>query len=855
MRLKTPNKPKSPEGRTVGYLGALILATVTVLAGVSVYLVMAQQSRTVLGQSLGILLQQKVYLFSQEIDQSQGIDSREVIAYRHALLDTLQQAKNAPNQQQARADLQRIVQSFQKNNFLAVQVFNSNNEELTKAGRFSEKPKLRIALDTNYPAHLLWDGQFILSASIAIVEHGETIGRVVTEMAMPKLTAAFNNIHAIGETGEFVLCKIAVNDPRYMQCFINGFQNEQFFDRQLRVVDGVSLPMDLALRDETGLSFANDYRSVPVVAAYGPVGDLGLGIVLKIDQAELYAPVTSSLKYIVPLLALLFLIGILLLRWLVSPLIRNLITSRNAVQIANLDLQKSKARSRLVIDHAPYSIHEMDHNGNFLSLNPAGRRMKGVAKESDVLGSPFLDSVSVADKKRLSGLMEAGFRHEASEFEFTGASGKIYQSAFVPIVDPNDNVLRLMGWTQDITTAKLHAEQLLRSQKMDALGKLTGGIAHDFNNLLGIILGYSEMLEEPLQKDPVLASYVLEIQKAGSRGAKLTKRLLGFSRDNQSERQELNVNSILRGLRNMLEKTLTARVELQLSLAKEIWPVELDQGELEDAIINISINAMHAMEGTGWLAIGTENISLREYAAHSLNLQQGDYVKLTLTDNGCGMDEETREKIFYPFYTTKGEKGTGLGLNQVFSFISRSNGAIHVISKPGVGTCIELYFARLKATDDDDNAANTEKPQTNEQPKANDDGGSGQPGGKHDPLAGTETILVVDDEKGLLDLTARLLQRKGYQVFTASSGIEALKILETEEIRLMLSDIIMPKMDGFELTETVRQKYPDVKIQLASGFAERVPSPAGAETTKEEWLRKPYRARDLYKKLRKLLDA
>lgn len=852
--MKRLAKSKSPEGRTVGFLGALILATVTLLAGVSVYLVMAQQSRTVLGQSLGILLQQKIQLFSEEIDQRQGMDNREANEYRAPLLNAIRQLNQQPQALQAQADLRRISASFLDQNFLAIQIFDMENKELVHVGNFSENPALRIKLEAEFPTNLLWDNQFILSADVDVIEDGKKIGRVHTEMAMPRLTEAFNNIDAIGETGEFALCKVDNVDPKYMQCFVNGFQNEQFFDLQLRVVDGVSLPMDHALNGKTGLSFADDYRSIPVVAAYAPLTALNLGMVLKIDQSELYQPISSNLQYIVPLLILLFVVGILLLRWLVSPLVQNLVTSKQAAQVANIALQKSKARQRLIIDNAPYCIHEMDENGNLLSMNPAGLQMKNVATEQEVLGTPFIDSVSVVDKKRVATLMEAGLLGEASEFEFTGSSGKIFQSSFVPIVDPENNVLRLMGWTQDITTAKLHAEQLQRTQKMDALGKLTGGIAHDFNNLLGIILGYSEMLEEALAADPKLASYVLEIQKAGDRGAKLTKRLLGFSRDDQSDTRELDLNKILHELRNMLEKTLTARIELQFSLCDDIWPVELDRGSLEDAVINISINAMHAIEATGWLAISTENISLDDYAAHSLNLNSGDYVKLAITDNGSGMDEETREKIFYPFYTTKGDKGTGLGLNQVFSFISRSKGAIHVISKPGIGTCIELYFARLQAEDTLSGLDETSSFGADDQLGGKLDDLSQNPDQKFDPLAGTETILVVDDEVGLLELTGRLLQRKGYKVLTASSGADALKLLESEKIQLMLSDIIMPKMDGFELSEIVKEKYPHVKIQLASGFAERTTPRTGDEPPAEEWLRKPYRAKDLYKRLRELLD-
>ena len=849
--MRTQSRPESPKGRRVGYMGALILATLTLLAGFSVYLVMEQQSRAILGQSLGNLLQEKIHVFSQEISQPHGIDSPAAIKYRHPLILAVQEINKNPEDKQAQDQLLRISTLLMQETFLAISVFDNKGTLRLRLGKESDAVALRMPLDTEYPSALMWKGQFIIHAHIALRDRGQVIGQIVTEMAMPRLTEVFQTTQTIGATGEFVICKALQNDAQNMQCFINGFQNQRFFEKQARVIDGVQLPMDHALRGESGLVFANDYRSEPVTAAYAPVGTTGLGMVLKIDQSELYAPITASLKFIIPLLVMLVVVGVLLLRWLVTPLVQSLVSSERAATNTNLDLEKSRERFRQVIDNAPYSIHEMDQEGKIVSVNPAGLIMARVATEDEIVGTDYLEqNVSMKDRDRVASYMATGLHGETSVFEYTGISGRIFQANFVPLVDAEKNTIHIMGWTQDITQAKLHSEHMQRSQKMDALGKLTGGISHDFNNMLGIILGYTEMLAESLAEQPTLAGFVDEIHKAGERGAKLTRRLQGFSRHSQSDKNILDVNELLSGMQLMLEKTLTARIDLKIVYAKQLWPILLDASELEDAIINISINAMHAIEGTGHFSIETENVQLGKAAAHTLNLEPGDYILLSLTDTGCGMNEGVKEKIFDPFYTTKGDKGTGLGLSQVLSFVARSKGAVHVTSEPGTGTRFELYFARAHLEDDTtdtDHPANIQHGQNKSTDAA-----------KEADFDGTETILVVDDEEGLLNLVSKLLLRRGYTVFTASGGSEALKILDTETIDLMLSDIIMPKMDGFELVAIVRERYPAVKIQLASGYADRVIDPDSDDvddvTARENWLHKPYSAKLLSKRLRELLD-
>ncbi len=428
---------------------------------------------------------------------------------------------------------------------------------------------------------------------------------------------------------------------------------------------------------------------------------------------------------------------------------------------------------------------------------------------------------------------------EFREYRIVKADGKILwiKAKAYPVYDMNGDIIRIAGVAEDITTSKESNEMLIRSQKMDALGKLTSGIAHDYNNMLGVVLGYTELLQEELKDNPELSGYINEIMHAGERGSKLTKKLLTFSRNKPfSTIEKININSVLSDDRHMLEKTLTARIKLELTLAENLWPVGLDVNDLEDAILNLSINAMHAIEGSGQFNIATNNVVINSVEAVQLNLESGKYVTLSFIDTGCGMDETTREKIFDPFYSTKGDEGTGLGLSQVYGFMQRCGGAIKVSSALAQGSRFTLYFpCYISSEDKEINENKTKIISTSE-------------------LEGNETILVVDDEVALQDIVSKILHKHGYHVLCADHAKQALQVLETEHVDLLLSDVIMPEMDGFELVEIVKEKYPNIKIQLVSGFTEKKQSSKIDESLVQNMLSKPYKASILLQRIKDLLS-
>jgi len=492
---------------------------------------------------------------------------------------------------------------------------------------------------------------------------------------------------------------------------------------------------------------------------------------------------------------------------------------------------------KAVMDNTPAVIYAKDTDGRYIFINRQFEALFQTRREStigktdhDIFPADVADEFQRNDKA----VLDAGHALETEETVTHEGGFHSYISTNFPLFDDDNKIYAVCGISTDITERKKQEEQLRRSQKMDALGKLTGGVAHDYNNLLGIILGYAEQLNERLVDEPRLAKYAHDIHHAALRGAKLTNKLLAFSHHKEPDAEHLDINTLLLEQQLMLEKTLTARIKLVFDLADDLWPAFLDGGDLEDTIINMSINAMHAMRETGVLTIRTRNENLSTLDTTLINLDAGDYVLVSITDTGCGMDEATKEKIFDPFYSTKGEKGTGLGLSQVYGFIERSGGAIKVYTEPGNGSSFSLYFPRSFQS-----VATQRAP-------AKSQGYN---------LQGSETLLVVDDEKAMAELAREILTAHGYHVFIANDGEQAISILEKDNIDLLISDVIMPNLDGYQLANHVQQHFPHIKIQLASGFADSRHSNIHDDTLRQNMLHKPYGSKLLLERVRKLLDA
>ena len=480
-------------------------------------------------------------------------------------------------------------------------------------------------------------------------------------------------------------------------------------------------------------------------------------------------------------------------------------------------------------------------DGTLTFANATPLKLSGL-ESSDVLGKKLWDCPWFAYNQSAKDQIFADCHKAAEgevverEIEFALLDHKIWvEFNLHPIFDEQGTLNILVAEARDITRRRLAEEHSKRSQKMDALGKLVGGIAHDYNNMLGVILGYAELLETKCEgnQGESVNNYIKEIIRAGERGRALTRKMLAFSKSESSRPDTCNINQTLSDLNDMLAKSLTASIKLDYTLIKDCWPIWVDLSELDDAILNMSINAKHAMPNGGTLTITTTHISLAKTEAELLGLTSNDYLKLCISDTGCGIDKSIIEQVFDPFFSTKGEKGNGLGLSQVFGFMDRSGGAINLYSQVGIGSQFSLYFPRYHSSGKVNKSFDCRSaPQ----------------------LAGDESILVVDDEPALRELAYQILGHFGYRVLTASSGDSALHILAAHNVDLVLSDVIMPNMDGYQLARIISREYPTVKIQLASGFSDNRHTHSDLQL-RESMLHKPYSSKELLTRIRFLLDG
>ena len=395
----------------------------------------------------------------------------------------------------------------------------------------------------------------------------------------------------------------------------------------------------------------------------------------------------------------------------------------------------------------------------------------------------------------------------------------------------------------DITERAKTEKFLRRSQKMDAIGQLTGGIAHDFNNILGIVMGNLEILQRSLTGNSSATQRIKAALNATSRAAKITNKLLTFSNENVCGARRITINEPIQDFHALMSKSLTAAIIIKLELAQDLWQVDVDPDEFGDAILNLALNARDAMPDGGKLTIQTANKALdSDYVKGNAGASTGDFVMITISDTGIGMSEDVQEKVFEPFFTTKAEgKGTGLGMSMVYGFIKRSGGHVKISSQPDNGTTIRIYLPRADMRTKMDaplSAMATETPR------------------------GTETVLIVDDETALLETSVNQLTDLGYQTLTASSGQQALDIMaERRDIDLVFSDVVMPgPINGFQLGAQIIEKYPTVKVLLASGFTRRFgidddDNPAQIIDLSASLLRKPYNQYELAIAIRKTLGT
>ena len=502
-------------------------------------------------------------------------------------------------------------------------------------------------------------------------------------------------------------------------------------------------------------------------------------------------------------------------------------------------LDREQALFRSIFDNLPDAALISDTRYRIRLVNHAFTHMFGYANE-EVLGRPCASlSENPQDAERFAQPVSGddGFGSRIMQFRRADGSGFPARAVHRAIFDRNGNATGGLALIHELTAEREQAAVLLQAQRMEAVGQLTGGVAHDFNNLLTVILGNLEMLEPKLHTE-LTVSLASEAREAAEMGARLTDRLLTFARRQRLQTHRLNLNQFVLNLTELLRRTIGADIDLSTSLAADLWSTEADPGQVENAVLNLAINARDAMPTGGRLVIETRNASLDADAVALVpGMDAGDYVVLSVADTGSGMAPEVRARAFEPFFTTKGpSKGSGLGLSTIYGFAHQSGGNVTIYSEPGRGTTVNLYLPKAQDLRD-----RVEKPAA--APVAHANRG--------------ETVLVVEDDDRVRRLTATRLQQLGYEVHEAANGQAALAILgETPGIDLVFSDQVMPGgMSGLDLAERLREMHPKMRIVLTSGYSADLIGREKVDGLGLKVLRKPYQQSQLAQVLREALDG
>ncbi|MGB8065648.1 MAG: PAS domain S-box protein [Candidatus Sulfotelmatobacter sp.] len=515
---------------------------------------------------------------------------------------------------------------------------------------------------------------------------------------------------------------------------------------------------------------------------------------------------------------------------------------------AEEEIRQSQQKLRMHFEHTPLGVVEWDLEFRVTNWNPAAERMFGYSREEAlgrhghfIVPEPFRELVDQVWLDLLHPKLgtQVPSRYRFAHNDNITKDGRLISCEWynTPLVDEAGRVLGVASLVQDVTERVALEDRLRQSQKMEAVGRLAGGIAHDFNNLLTVILGYSQILADGVPAGSRLADSTTQIKSAAERAAGITRQLLAFSRKQVLSPRVINLNDIMLSLDSLLRRLIGEDIEVLTAPANDLGSVRADPGQIEQVIMNLALNARDAMPRGGKLTLETSNVNLDEnYSRDHQPVEPGRYVMLAVSDSGEGMSAETQSRIFEPFYTTKEVgKGTGLGLSMVYGIVKQSGGYIWVYSEPQHGTTFKIYLPR---TDQPAETNVVEKRPASVQ-------------------RGTETILLVEDDPQLRQLSSTVLTHCGYNVLVAASPEEGLAICQANhrDIRLLVTDVVMPRMNGRQLAEQIVQVCPNVRVLYISGYTNNAIVHYGVLDPGLWFLPKPFSLSALVAKVREVLDA
>ena len=410
-------------------------------------------------------------------------------------------------------------------------------------------------------------------------------------------------------------------------------------------------------------------------------------------------------------------------------------------------------------------------------------------------------------------------------------------AAVSPVCDGSGRIVNYVAVKRDVTDEIPLQAQLLQAQKMESVGRLAGGVAHDFNNMLGVIIGHAEMALDEIEPAQPIYSDLQEIFKAAKRSADLTRQLLAFARKQTVSPKVLDLNETVEGMLKMLRRLIGEDIDLLWTARRNLWQVKVDPTQIDQILANLCVNARDAIGGVGNITIETDNVTFDDnYCREHAGYVPGEYVLLAVSDDGSGMDKDVLEHLFEPFFTTKHVgKGTGLGLATVYGIVKQNNGFINVYSEPGQGTTFKMYFPRADAHSAEEQASP----------------------GESNGLAGSETVLVVEDEEAILGLAKTVLERHGYRVLAAGSPVDALDLANNYPgpIHVLVTDVVMPGMNGKDLNDKLKEFKPGLKCVFMSGYTANAIAHHGILDEGIHFLQKPFSVKTIAEKIREVLDS
>jgi PAS domain S-box-containing protein len=769
-----------------------------------------------------------------------GMQFASALAYRPVVLASFSQLKGAPGDDDVRQGLRVIGEGLINAGLAGVRFVGADGVPLSESGAIVRgRALVAHQLDTpGQRAFLLWQEGYVLHTQNEIASGGRLVGTVVTEQRLPALDKLLSDIRVNGASRDVLICS---REQDRTVCAPSGLYADVMNFPMFNPDGKLNFPVNRALAGQSGVMTAKDLRGIPVVAAYTPLSDFGLGMVVKVDAETIYAPLRARFNFWAALLIAVVTLGTFALKFQVQPLVSRIASEQR--------------RMKIILENSHDAFIAVDTDGCITDWNNKAERIFGWTA-AEAIGKDLGDLITPPDQR-------AAHKNGLKRFAVTGV-GKIINNRVevtalhrsgkaIPVELAIAGFLTGKGhaataFIKDLTERKeaerLEAERvhvleetrtaLQHSQKLEAVGKLTGGVAHDFNNVLQIIGSNLQLLQTHAGFNHEAHRRLSSALSAVDRGAKLSSHLLAFARRQPLQPLVVNLRRAVSNIDDLLRQALGESVEIETIFSGGLWNTYVDPHQLENVILNLAINARDAMQGDGKLTIEIGNAMLDdEYALAHPDVPSGQYVMLAISDTGAGMTPEVLERAFEPFYSTKPEgQGTGLGLSMAYGFVKQSGGHIKIYSEVGHGTTVKVYLPRAF------------------------DAEAEPPADSGDLLVGgSETILVVEDDLEVQTSVVDMLAGFGYRVLKADDGQSALQILNSgTPIDLLFTDVVMPgPVRSADVARQARQIFPNIEVLFTSGYTQNAIVHGGRLDPGVHLLSKPYRREQLARKVRHLL--